>query len=200
MLTLSYRFDFSNGLSASGIWLKADDAAERAPATIVLNDKGYAEADETVSQHVNRGEEVLALDLLFTGFSRPQIPDSTDWETLVASTGDRPLGLEVAQLLAVVHWLHTSDPDRSVDIETNGIRSGVIAAVAAALDPRAIHSITSRHAMKSLAHLLDAPVTFRSAADLFCLDLYKEFDIDSITALAAPTLIRNDGLADRQEK
>jgi dienelactone hydrolase len=200
MLTLSYRFDFSNGLSASGIWLKADDAAASTPATIVLNDQGYTEADEIVSRHVNRGEEVLALDLIFTGFSRPQIPDSTDWETLVASTGDRPLGLEVAQLLAVVHWLHTNDPDRTVEIETNGIRSGVIAAVAAALDPSAIHSITSRHGMKSLAHLLDAPVAFRSAADLFCLDLYKEFDIDSITALSAPTVIQNDGLADARGK
>jgi dienelactone hydrolase len=198
MLTLSYRFDFSNGLSASGVWLKADDAAEKAPATIVLNDQGYAEADEIVSRHVNRGEQVLALDLIFTGHSRPQTPDSTGWETLVATTGDRPLGLEVAQLLAVVHWLHMNDPDRSVEIETNGIRSGVIAAVAAALDPSAIHSITSRHAMKSLGHLLDAPVAFRSAADLFCLDLYKQFDIDSITAMAAPVVIQNDGLADHQ--
>lgn len=196
MLTLSYRFDFSNGLSASGIWLKANDAAAKAPATIVLNDHGYAEASESVSRHVNRGEEVLALDLIFTGATRPQTPDSTDWETLVASSGGRPLGLEAAQLLAVVQWLKAKDPERSIKIETEGIRSGVIAAVAAAVDPGAIDSINSHHAMKSFAHLLDAPVAFRAAADLFCLDLNKDFDLDSIAALAAPTKVENDGLAD----
>jgi SAM-dependent methyltransferase len=34
-----------------------------------------------------------------------QQPDPTDWEMLVATTGERPLGLQVAQLLGVIHWL-----------------------------------------------------------------------------------------------
>ena len=41
-------------------------------------------------------------------------------------------------------------------------------------------------AMKSLGYLLDAPVPFRSAPDLFCLDLYKDFDIDRFAAMAEP--------------
>jgi hypothetical protein len=45
--------------------------------------------------------------------------------------------------------------------------------------------------MTSLSYLLDAPVPYRSAPDLFCLDLYKYFDIDSIVAIAAPTKIKN---------
>ncbi len=187
--TLSYRFDFSNGLSASGIWLKADDAAEEAPATIILNDKGYEASTEPVSRHVNRGEEVLALDLIFNGFSRPQTPDPTDWETLTASTGDRALGLEVAQLIAVAHWMQSKGGHQRIEVETEGIRSAVIAALAAAVDPHAFSAVTSNHAMRSLGYLLDAPVPFRSAADLFCLDLYKDFDLDSITAIAAPTTI-----------
>jgi dienelactone hydrolase len=189
--TLSYRFDFSNGLSASGIWLKANDAAEEAPATIILNDKGYEAANEPVSRHVNHGEEVLALDLIFNGFSRPQAPDPTDWETLTASTGDRPLGLEVAQLLAVAHWLRSDHAQMQIQVETEGIRSALIAAVAAAIDPHAFSTITSSHAMKSLSYLLDTPVAFRAAPDLFCLDLYKYFDIDRITSIAAPTAIHD---------
>ena len=43
--------------------------------------------------------------------------------------------------------------------------------------------------MKSLAYLLDKPVPLRSAPELFCLDLYKDFDIDSLTALASPVKI-----------
>ena len=189
--TLSYRFDLSNGLSATGIWLQADGATEDAPATIVLNDKGYQAAAAAVSRHVNRGEQVLALDLIFNGFSRPQNPDPTDWETLTMSTGDRPLGLEVAQLLGVAQWMRTNGSKQQIQIETDGIRSGVIAAVAAAIDPTAFSVVESEHAMKNLSYLLDTPVPFRSAPDLFCLDLYKYFDIDSFAAIAAPTKIEN---------
>jgi dienelactone hydrolase len=188
--TISYRFDLSNGLSANGIWLQANDAGEDAAATIILSDKGYKEAGEAVSRHVNHGEQVVALDLLFTGSSRPQTPDPTDWETLVSSVGDRPLGLEVAQLLGVAHWLRANDANRKIQIETDGIRSAVIAAVAAAIDPGIFSVVTSHHAMKSLSYLLDAPVAFRAASDLFCLDLYKYFDVDSITAIAAPTTVK----------
>jgi dienelactone hydrolase len=188
--TLSYRFDLSNGLSATGIWLQANDAGEEAPATIVLNDKGYESSGESVSRRVNHGEQVLALDLIFNGATRPQTPDPTDWETLVSTSGDRPLGLEVAQLLGVAHWLRDNGAHSPIQVETEGIRSGVVAAVAAAIDPGAFSAITTHHAMKSLGYLLKPPIAFRSAPDLFCLDLYKYFDIDSITAMAAPTSIR----------
>jgi hypothetical protein len=191
MQTLSYRFDLANGLSATGIWLKANDAGEDPPATIVLSDGGYETSGEAVSSHVNHGEQVLALDLIFNGFTRPQTPDPTDWETLTATTGDRPLGLEVAQLIGVAHWLRTNNAQKEIQIETDGIRSAVIAAVAAAVDPGTFSVITTNHAMRSLSYLLDTPVAFRSAPDLFCLDLYKYFDIDSIAAIAAPTTIKN---------
>jgi dienelactone hydrolase len=185
--TMSYRFDLSNGLSASGVWLKANDASENPPAVILLNDKGYEASGEAVSRHVNHGEQVLALDLIFNGSSRPQTPDPTDWETLVSTLGDRPLGLEVAQLLSVAHWLRATGQAGKMQIETDGIRSGVIAEVAAAIEPDTFSLITTHHAMKSLGYLLDTHVAFRDAPDLFCLDLYKYFDLDSIVAIAAPT-------------
>ena len=191
MQTLSYRFDLANGLSATGIWLKANDAGEDAPATIVLNDKGYEASGEAVSRHVNHGEQVLALDLLFNGASRPQTPDPADWESLTASTGDRPLGLEVAQLLGVAKWLGVNSPHQQIQIETDGMRSAVVAEVAAAIQPGTFSLIASDHAMKSLSYLLDTPVAYRSAPELFCLDLYKDFDIDSIAAIAAPTMVKN---------
>jgi hypothetical protein len=46
-------------------------------------------------------------------------------------------------------------------------------------------------AIKSFIYLLDKPVPFRAAPDSFCLDLCKYFDVDQITAIAAPTAIRN---------
>jgi hypothetical protein len=65
----------------------------------------------------------------------------------------------------------------------------VIAAVAAALDPGAFTAVTSQNGMKSLGYLLEKPVSLRDAPELFCLDLYKDFDIDLLGLLSAPTKV-----------
>ncbi len=187
---LSYRFDFSNGLSATGVWLKAISAPGNAPAVIVLNDKGYKASGEMVSEHINRGEQVIALDVLFNGATAPEQPDPSDWEMLVATTGGRPLGLEAAQLLAVARWFRATASDNAVSLETDGIRNQVIALVAGALEPGTFSRIESHHTMQSLGYLLEKHVPFRAAPELFCLDLYKYFDLDRLSALAAPTEIK----------
>jgi dienelactone hydrolase len=187
--SLSYRFDLSNGLSATGIWFRQDASPASEPVTIVLNDEGYQAAGQQVFDSLSSGHDVLALDLLFTGATRPDVPDSSDWEVLVDSSGDRSLGLETAQLLSVAQWLRAERGAREVHVQTKGIRSQVIAQVAAALDPKAFTTLTTQNGMPSLAYLLDKPVPLRAAPDLFCLDLYKDFDIDSLSVLASPLTI-----------
>jgi hypothetical protein len=43
--------------------------------------------------------------------------------------------------------------------------------------------------MRSLGYALDLPVPFDQAPEIFCLDLYKYFDIDRLEALAAPAKV-----------
>jgi hypothetical protein len=115
-------------------------------------------------------------------------PDEGDqgyWEMLVASSGDRPLGLEVKQLLGVAKSFRDISKQK-VRVETEGIRGQVVALTAAAVEPDLFSEVQSNEVMESLRFLLDSPVPYRSAADLFCLDFYKYFDIDSLTALASP--------------
>jgi hypothetical protein len=165
-------------------------ATDDAPLTIVLNDKGYASAGEVIAEHVNRGEQVLALDPVFFGSAYPESPNPADWPLLIASSGERPLGLEAAQLAGVAKWLRDNNTGRPVQLDTDGIRTSMVATVAAAVAPGIFSTITSRHAMKTLSYLLDTPVEYRSAPDLFCLDLYKYFDVDSIAGIAEPTKIK----------
>ena len=187
--SLSYRFDLSNGLSATGIWFKQNMTPACEPVAIVLDDNGYKAAGKQVFDSLSSGHEVLALDLLFNGASKPEVPDSSDWELLVDSSGDRSLGLEAAQLVSIVHWLHSTCGTAKITIKTNGIRNQVIALVAAAMEPEAFTGLDTEGGMTSLAYLLDKPVPLRSAPDLFCLDLYKDFDIDALSALASPVKI-----------
>jgi len=37
-------------------------------------------------------------------------------------------------------------------------------------------------------------VTFEQAPELFCLDLYKDFDLDRLAAISAPTQLKWEGL------
>jgi dienelactone hydrolase len=188
--TLSYRFDFSNGLSATGIWLKAISAPSDGQVTIVLADEGYKASGEVVSEHVNHGEQVLALDLLFNGATAPDNP--ADWEMLAGTTGLRPVGLQAAQLLAVAAWLRAS-VGGSISLVTEGIRNQVIAVTSASLEPTAFVRIESRQSMGSLDYLLKNSVPFRSAPELFCLDLYRYFDLDRLALMAAPTEVKRIG-------
>jgi dienelactone hydrolase len=185
--SFSYRFDFSNSLSATGIWVAVNHVAADAPMTIVLNDKGYKVSAQIVADRVNRGEQALALEPLFFGSTTPDDPDPAYWEMLVASSGNRSLGIEVGQLIGVAKNFRSGE--RRIRLETQGIRSQVVALAAAALEPELFSEIYSNDAMTSLNYLLDTPVPYRSAPDLFCLDLYKYFDIDRLAAVASPVKI-----------
>jgi hypothetical protein len=94
--------------------------------------------------------------------------------------------MEVSQLLTIAKSFRTASGQKKIRMETEGIRSQIVALIAAALDPEIFSETHSDEAMDTLRFLLDAPVPYRSAPDLFCLDLYKYFDIDTLTAMAAP--------------
>ena len=189
--SVSYRFQLSNGLSATGVWMREISTPDDAPLTIELNDEGMKAAGTElwnrvpeVADRLDRGEQVLVLDL----FLSPQ-PYAGLFAEMLAATGDRPLGLEAAQLLALTHWAEHRWNPSSLRVETTGARSQVQALVAAALEPKLFSAVATYSGMQSLKHLLDKPVPYDSAPDLFCLDLYKEFDIDRLTSIAAPTRV-----------
>jgi hypothetical protein len=65
----------------------------------------------------------------------------------------------------------------------------MVVLVAAALEPSLFSSIAVRNGMHSLSYALELPVHFEQAPELFCLDFYKEFDVDRLEALAAPAKV-----------
>lgn len=190
----SYRFDFKNGLSASGVWLKAIAVPENAPATLILDDEGIKASAVEVSDRLNRGEQVLAANLLsflpdqshagflpaaFMGLHQPHM-----LAAMLASVGDRPLGIQAAQLISLAHWLQKHSGTPRIRLAASGIRNEVISLTAAALEPELFSEVVVSHGISSLSYLLDNPVEYQAAPGLFCLDLYKEFDIDRLTEIA----------------
>jgi hypothetical protein len=186
--TKSHLFAMEGGLNASGVWLKAIEAPENAPITIVMDDRGRADAAGEVSDRVNRGEQVLALDLTFSGDAWKQ-PAAWQLQQMIYGQGERPLGIRVAQLLALAQWMGERAGGGQPRLEARGIRSQVTALLAAALRPEAFSGLTIREGMQSLAYLLEKPVQFSEAPELFCLGLYQETALDELAKLSAPTSI-----------
>lgn len=187
--TRSYQFLFTNGLSAAGVWAKAINSPDGSPVTIVLNDKGKKAAAATVSDRLNRGEQVLAVDLVFTGDAAPKQEDFEEFPLLLAATGERALGVEAAQLITLAQWMRKNSGSQSIRVDSTGIRNQVAALIAVDVEPGLFSQVAINDGMSSLKYLLDAPVKSETAPDLFCLDLFKHFDIDRLAELAAPAQV-----------
>jgi hypothetical protein len=193
--TKGHLFTMADGLASNGVWLGAIGIADTAPATILLNDDGKGASAAASADRLNLGEQVLAVDLPFTGDAWNQL---TSWmfeptyllEQNLYATGDRPLGIEVAHLVGLAHWLQQRGAAR-VRVESTGMRNQVVAQIAAALEPSLFSEVVIRHGIPSLRYLLDKPVKYQEAPDLFCLDLYKITDLDRLAALAAPSVVKS---------
>jgi dienelactone hydrolase len=187
--SLSYLFSFNNGLSANGIWLRSiSESSDHAPVTIVLNDKGKEEAGDVVLQHFSRGEQVLALDLMFIGAAwKDEYPFL--FTQMLDAVGERPLGMQAAQLIRVARWAQERSGTAKIQLEATGMRSQAAAMVAAALEPNLFSEVSVHEGIRDFAYVIDKPIKFEDASELFCLDLYKDFNIDSLEAIAAPVTI-----------
>jgi dienelactone hydrolase len=204
----AYRFHFSNGLSATGLLIRSVTAPEDAPTTILFSDEGMPSTAVDVGNQVDRGRRVLVFEPIFFGQSSPvggPGPDLTGITQLVNSMGRRPLGLEAAQLVAVVQWLakdldhgsptpgspaaKANPPAKPVRIITTGPRSETVAIVAAALEPKMFSQMDARKAIPSLSEIFTRPITYFAAPDLMCLDLYKDFDFNTLSAMASSVKI-----------
>ena len=185
--SISYRFEFSNGLSAIGVWVKAIRTRSDTSITLVLNDKGKKASAAEVSEQVNRGQQVVVLDPLLIGESAPNVPNAAQFTMMIEALGERMLGIQSAQLLSVLEWLKQRTGSRTYHLDVTGPRSQLIGLVAAALQPGLFARSDIHEGLPGLGYLLDAPVGFADAPELFCLDLFQQFDLDRLISMSGST-------------
>jgi hypothetical protein len=61
--------------------------------------------------------------------------------------------------------------------------------VAAALEPDLFASLESRKSIASFSDVFEHPEAYDTAPELLCLDLYRDFDLNTLSAIAAPVPI-----------
>jgi dienelactone hydrolase len=187
----SHLFSMGDGLSVTAVWLKPIGAADNVPVAIILDDEGKAASADRIADRLNRGEQVLAVDLAFTGDAWKG-GNLSSLQELVYGTGERPIGVEAAQLIEIAKWMKQRAHVAKVRVESSGIRSQVVSLLVSAVEPTMFSELVIRKGMPSLAYLLQKPIEYSAAPDLFCLDLLRETDLDRLAALSAPVQVLNE--------
>lgn len=160
--------------------------------TLVFGDAGKAHLTGMVSARVQRGERVVAVDPLMMGESNERPDQDHYYAMLLATMGERALGIQASQLAATVQWLAETFPDTSRHMEAQGWNASVAAVASMILGEAPVASLNAIKAPQSLKALIHDRVRYEERPALFCFGLLEGFDIADLTSLAGPADITWD--------
>jgi hypothetical protein len=148
---------------------------------IVLRDDGRASATTQIESLLESDTRVIAVDLFYFGECKIQRRDYL-FALLIATVGDRSLGVQASQLAAIARWAGSTSGD--IEVHTSGPRTAIIGLVAANLEPTRIGKIEQRDVQWGLADVIEKNMSFEQAPELFCFGLLEAFDSNRLIELA----------------
>ena len=126
----------------------------------------------------------LAVDPFYFGEARPERQDYL-FALLLATVGDRPLGIQASQLAAVARW-SAAEMGKPIKVVAVGPRLSTVALVAAGLEDRAIGEVELHGALGSLKEVIEQNRSLEQMPELFSFGLPEAFHIKQLAALTAP--------------
>ena len=166
---------------------------------VVVADAGRSGTAEQVQRLLKSGHRVVAIDPFYFGESKIAERDFL-YAILVASIGDRPLGIQAGQLVAAANWARDEFQCDEVTIVASGPRTSVIALAAAGLSVDAIDAVQLRDCPGSLREFIEQNKGANQMPEVLCFGLLKHFDIAQLVALAAPRTVTIAAASDRARK
>lgn len=154
---------------------------------ILISDGGKQSLAAEVENRLEQGWRVLAVDLLGFGESDPNTsPEDHDDVVMIllATLGERPLGILAAQLTAIAECFTAPADDQPPTLVAIGPRSSVVAIVSAASSPEASAEVELHEAWKSIREMIRLNLRAEDAPELFCFGLLEYFDFPQLQALA----------------
>lgn len=162
--------------------------------TIVLHDDGRKAASDRVVELLQSGRIVVALDPFYFGESKIASRDFL-YGLLVSAIGDRPLGVQAAQINAAAQWASREFSTSDVHVDASGHRTSLMTLIAAASDAETIRAATVQQPLNSLRDVIEKNISVNEQPELFCFGLLAEFDLPSLIDLAGGHRIHVRGTA-----
>jgi hypothetical protein len=156
---------------------------------LMLSDAGMADLQGVAAEALKRGEHVVAVNVLFTGECVPGITGAPQFAGLIDAVGARPLGIQVAQLDAIIDHLLRQYRDVPLYVIARGRVSGLAALTSAALTTGRVQKLSLHGMDPSLKDLITKKVSWTDAPSLFCFGLLEVADVPELMELAKPTQV-----------
>ncbi|MCH7728342.1 MAG: acetylxylan esterase, partial [Planctomycetes bacterium] len=151
---------------------------------VVVDQRGRAAAAKAVHHQLESGNRVLAVDPFYFGESRIAKRDFL-YALLVASVGERPLGIQASQLAALARW-NNRENKQPITLVGYGPRSSTFCLVAAALENKAIAAVELHDSFGSLKEVIENDQGVNQTPEMFCFGLLEHLDVLQMAALVAP--------------
>jgi hypothetical protein len=178
-----WRLQVGKSWSVPVVELTRGTAGEK--TAILINDGGRKADPVHAERLLKAGYRVLAMDPFYFGEARVA---QKDWlfALLIATVGERPLGVQSSQLAAVARWAAKQHGTAGVHLVAVGPRTSVAALVAGALEARAIRELELHGVRASLKEIIAENRTVDQMPELFCFGLLEVADVPQLVALVAP--------------
>ena len=153
---------------------------EAKATTLLIADEGRAKQTAAVTQLMEDGNRVVALDPFFFGESKIKSRDFLH-VILMHAVGERALGVQAGQIAAIADWAAEAYGE-PVGLQSVGPRLSVAARLAA-VQTEAIQSVTLHDPMQSLKEVLTENRGANHLPEMMCFGLLEAFDLKQIEAL-----------------
>ncbi|MFQ3649614.1 MAG: hypothetical protein SNJ75_04725 [Gemmataceae bacterium] len=160
---------------------------------LVLNDAGFAADKQTAPRLAKAGYRVIEMDPWYFGGCKMSSHDYL-FALQLGCFGDRPLGLQAAQVNAVATWAKGN-----VHLVAVGPRTSLIALAAAAVDEKAIGSVELQGSWATLRQVLEENRTMQQTPEVFCFGLLEKADLLHLAGLVAPRKLTLREVSKRQQ-
>jgi len=164
--------------------------------TFFLADKGAAEFSADAAARLGAGERVVVCNPYYFGELKPSHHNYL-FSLLLATVGDRPLGVEARQLAAALA-MDRSRLGQSLRLVAKGKRASLVALCAAAISNEGtVGEVVLEDSLGSLKQVIEDKTSYTDAPEFFTFGLLQNFDIKQIAMLVAPAKLSFTTPSDR---
>ncbi len=151
---------------------------------LLIADAGIASQAERIKTLTAARTRVIAVDPVLIGQANPAGGLGQN-AMLMATVGERLLGVQTSQLLAATKWFVRSLSVSGLELHAVGPRTALIALSAAVIDGGETFSkVTTDGAVKSLKTFLQPSASYGKTPEAYCFGLLEWFDVPDLQSLA----------------
>ena len=176
-------------LSDDGLILPCVIVEPKDPINTVtfISDKGFMSEHDRIAKLASLGNRVIAIDPVFIGQSR-HTGSLYSMPMLAATLGQRPLGIQTAQVTSAVQFILRTLVLDHTDLESHGPRSGVLALTAAATSEHIVE-VSTVGALSSIDELLSPTASYSKTPEAYCFGLLRWFKSPQVSEVLSSPVV-----------